>query len=87
MNEMIETGMNFLNATKEQLPRIVEVEIYNQSNLEKMATADLKSVKVESRIYLFEAYTTDHRPLWFIEEHGKVVGWFSFRDFLWMSSI
>lgn len=60
--------MNFVNATKEQLPRIVEVEIYNQSNLGKMATADLKPVTVESRMNWFEAYASDHQPLWLIEK-------------------
>ncbi|MBE8847945.1 N-acetyltransferase family protein [Enterococcus durans] len=79
MNGMIEAVTNFLNATIEQLPRIVE--IYNQAIPGKMATADLKPITVESRIDWFEAHDPDHRPLWLIEEKGEVVGWISLSDF------
>lgn len=69
----------YRDATKEDLPRIVE--IYNSTVASRMVTADTEPVSVESRKEWFEEHT-GNRPLWMIEnELGTVLGWVSFQSF------
>src|SRR4051812_8508843 len=72
--------LSFRNATRHDLPLIVE--IYNSTIASRMVTADTEPVSVESRIRWFEEHSSDKRPLWIIEKVNKeVVGWASFQSF------
>ena len=69
----------YRDATKEDLPKIVE--IYNSTVASRMVTADTEPVSVESREEWFEEHR-GNRPLWMIEnELGNVLGWVSFQSF------
>jgi L-amino acid N-acyltransferase YncA len=46
-----------------------------------MATADLEPVTVASRMKWFTAHSPERRPLWVLEQEGKIQAWFSFRSF------
>lgn len=67
------------DATIEDLPTIIE--IYNTSIPGRMATADLEPVTVASRLEWFAAHSPERRPLWVLEQEGKIQAWFSFRSF------
>lgn len=71
--------MPMRDATLRDLPAIVA--IYNASIPGRMATADLESVSVESRRGWFQEHSPSSRPLWVIEEGGKICGWISFQSF------
>src|SRR5437899_5069175 len=66
-------------ATRSDLPQIVE--IYNSTIPSRIATADTEPVSVESRLHWFEEHTPNHRPLWVVEDAGRVVAWLSFSTF------
>ena len=67
------------NATKADLPRIVE--IYNESIPSGLATADLTPISVESRVRWFEEFDPDRRPCWVAEIEGEVIGCVYLRSF------
>jgi phosphinothricin acetyltransferase len=69
----------YRDATLDDLPAIVE--IYNSTVPSREVTADLEPVSVESRIAWFNAHGPDKRPLWVVEEGGRVIAWLSFSDF------
>jgi phosphinothricin acetyltransferase len=66
------------NAVTGDLPVIVD--IYNQSIVHGLATADTEAIAVESREEWYNQHD-DHRPLWVVESANTVVGWLSFRSF------
>ena len=61
------------------LPYIVA--IYNASIPNRMATADLEPVSVESRVNWFRRRSPLKHPLWVVEIEGVVAGWLSFQPF------
>ncbi|NNU84388.1 N-acetyltransferase family protein [Geobacillus sp. BMUD] len=67
------------DATMEDLPHIVR--IYNETIPSRMVTADLEPVSVESRRVWFEAHDPYTRPLWVVEDEGRVCAWLSFQSF------
>jgi L-amino acid N-acyltransferase YncA len=69
----------YRDATFEDLPAIVA--IYNSTVPSRQVTADLEPVSVESRHAWFQAHGPDARPLWVVEEAGRVIAWLSFSDF------
>ena len=66
-------------AIRSDLPQIVE--IYNSTIPSRIATADTEPVSVESRVHWFEEHTPDRRPLWVVEDSGRVAAWLSFSTF------
>jgi L-amino acid N-acyltransferase YncA len=66
-------------ATRSDLPQIVD--IYNATIPSRMVTADTEPVSVQSRVPWFEAHASGHRPLWVVEDAGRVVAWLSFSSF------
>src|ERR1700716_492824 len=66
-------------AIRSDLPQIVE--IYNSTIPSRIATADTEPVSVESRVHWFEEHTPDRRPLWVVEDAGRVAAWLSFSSF------
>jgi len=66
-------------ATRSDLSQIVE--IYNSTIPSRMVTADTEPVSVESRVHWFEEHTPNLRPLWVVEDAGRVVAWLSFSSF------
>lgn len=71
--------MTIRHATEVDLPAIVA--IYNAAIPTRMATADLESVSVESRLNWFQGRSPSQRPLWVVEVEGVVAGWLSFQSF------
>jgi L-amino acid N-acyltransferase YncA len=69
----------YRDATLDDLPVIVV--IYNSTVPSRQVTADLDPVTVESRLAWFHAHGSHARPLWVVEEGGKVIAWLSFSDF------
>src|SRR6185437_13877237 len=67
------------NATINDLAAIVS--IYNETIEGRMVTADLEPVSVESKMAWFEAHNHETRPLWVVEEGGKMIAWTSFQSF------
>jgi len=71
--------LNYRDATREDLPTIVE--IYNSTVPSRMVTADTEPVSVASRENWFLEHQ-GNRPLWMVEsEAGEIVGWVSFQSF------
>lgn len=66
-------------ATRDDLPQIVD--IYNSTIPSRMVTADTEPVSVASRTRWFEEHTPTRRPLWVIDDAGRVVAWLSFSSF------
>src|SRR6267143_5251942 len=66
-------------ATRSDLPQIVA--IYNSTIPSRIVTADTEPVSVESRVSWFEEHTPNRRPLWVVEDAGRVVAWLSFSSF------
>ena len=66
-------------ATEADLPTIVE--IYNTTIPDRLATADLNPVSVESRRSWFSDRNWSTRPLWVFEKDNTVAGWLSFQSF------
>ncbi|HEX5167526.1 MAG TPA: GNAT family N-acetyltransferase [Cyclobacteriaceae bacterium] len=71
--------MKFRDATIEDLPAIVE--IYNSTVGSRMVTADTQPVKVEQKKKWFEGHSVNKRPLWVIEDEGRLIGWISLQSF------
>lgn len=71
--------MPIRHAQAADLPAIVA--IYNASIPGRMATADLEPVTVESRQEWFRAFDAKARPLWVLEEEGRIAGWLGLRSF------
>ncbi len=71
--------MNIRDATIDDLPAIVA--IYNAAIPARMATADLEPVSIDSRRAWFAEHSPDARPLWVIEDDGRIAGWLSFQSF------
>jgi L-amino acid N-acyltransferase YncA len=71
--------LTYRDATLDDLPGIVA--IYNSTVPSRLVTADLEPVSVESRLAWFHAHGPQARPLWVVEEAGKVIAWLSFTDF------
>jgi L-amino acid N-acyltransferase YncA len=69
----------YRDATLDDLPAIVA--IYNSTVPSRQVTADLEPVSVESRLPWFHAHGPATRPLWVVEEAGRVIAWLSFSDF------
>ncbi|MBS6363622.1 GNAT family N-acetyltransferase [Burkholderia sp.] len=69
----------YRDATEADLPAIVA--IYNSTIASRQVTADLAPVSVDSRRDWFAAHGPDSRPLWVVEEDGRVIAWLSFSDF------
>ncbi|TCM97169.1 phosphinothricin acetyltransferase [Paenibacillus sp. BK033] len=67
------------DAGVEDLPRIVD--IYNSTIASRQVTADLEPVSVESRMRWYDEHSPDFRPLWVLEEDGKIIAWLSFQSF------
>ena len=61
------------------LPAIVE--IYNRTVPSRIVTADTEPVTVESRLAWFAEHTPERRPLWVVEQEGRVIGWLSYSNF------
>ena len=57
------------------------VNIYNSTIPERIATADLTPVSLESRQIWFQEHSPVHRPIWVVELNDSVVGWLSFQSF------
>ncbi|WP_206998417.1 GNAT family N-acetyltransferase [Trinickia mobilis] len=72
-------SLSYRDATLDDLPAIVA--IYNSTVASRQVTADLEPVTVESRIAWFHAHGPNARPLWVVEEAGRVIAWLSFSDF------
>lgn len=71
--------MDIRHATRDDLPAVVE--IYNASIPGRLATADTQPVTVAEREEWFRAFDPARRPLWVLEEDGRVVGWLGLRSF------
>src|SRR5580698_1726603 len=71
--------LTYRDATLDDLPGIVA--IYNSTVPSRLVTADLEPVSIESRLAWFHAHGPQARPLWVVEEGGKVIAWLSFTDF------
>jgi len=66
-------------ALRADLPAVVA--IYNAAIPERLATADLEPVSVESRESWFASHTAGHRPLWVWEDGRGISGWLSLGSF------
>jgi L-amino acid N-acyltransferase YncA len=71
--------MEIRDASVAHLPAIVA--IYSAAIPERMATADLEPINVESRREWFNEHLPSSRPLWVVEEAGEIKGWFSLEAF------
>lgn len=71
--------MTIRDAIPTDLPVIVE--IYNAAIPQRMATADLEPVSVESRFSWFEQHLPSSRPIWVMEVNQAIAGWLSFQSF------
>jgi L-amino acid N-acyltransferase YncA len=72
-------SLAYRDATLDDLSEIVA--IYNSTIASRQVTADLEPVTVESRLAWFRAHGPLARPLWVVEEAGRVAAWLSFSDF------
>ncbi|MDH4188750.1 MAG: GNAT family N-acetyltransferase [Betaproteobacteria bacterium] len=66
-------------ATRSDLAQIVA--IYNSTIASRRVTADTEPVSVESRLRWFEEHRPETRPLWVVEDAGRVAAWLSFSSF------
>lgn len=66
------------DATLADLP--VVVEIYNSTVAGRMVTADTEPVSVVSKEAWFHQHDSQ-RPLWVVEQEGRIVAWISFQSF------
>ncbi|WP_028225064.1 GNAT family N-acetyltransferase [Paraburkholderia ferrariae] len=72
-------SLAYRDATLDDLPAIVA--IYNSTVASRQVTADLEPISVESRVAWFQAHGPVRRPLWVVEDAGRVIAWLSFSDF------
>ncbi len=66
-------------ALEQDLPAIVG--IYNSTIEGRLATADTEPVSVASRLPWFLEHKAGYRPLWVMEDDGRIAGWLSFQSF------
>jgi phosphinothricin acetyltransferase len=71
--------LSYRDAAPDDLPEIVA--IYNSTVASRQVTADLEPVSIDSRRAWFDEHDPGRRPLWVVEQGGKVVAWLSFSDF------
>lgn len=77
--------MYIRNALSTDLIEIVN--IYNSTISDRMATADINEISVESRVNWLENRDFRYRPVWVIEsatsdrEGANILGWLSFNNF------
>jgi Acetyltransferase (GNAT) family. len=57
------------------------VDIYNSTIPGRMVTADTEPVSVQERLGWFNSHNNDRRPLWVVEDKGRICGWASLQDF------
>lgn len=57
------------------------VAIYNASIPNRLATADLNPVSVESRLEWFYQHSSTLRPILVMETDKSILGWLSFQSF------
>ena len=67
------------DATEGDLPAIVG--IYNATIPGRMVTADLEPVSVASRLSWMRDRDSRRRPVWVLEEDGRIAAWLSFDAF------
>nr|ABX10632.1 phosphinothricin N-acetyltransferase [uncultured planctomycete 3FN] len=72
-------GMTLRDATREDLPQIVE--IYNASIPGRLATADTEPINVDDRSEWFQRHDPARRPLWVLKQEDRIVAWVDLRDF------
>ncbi len=66
-------------ATLDDLPDIVR--IYNTSIPGRQSTADTSPVSVQDRLSWFADHDPKRRPIWVLEDEGRVAAWVSLQDF------
>lgn len=71
--------MKIRDATPADLPAIVA--IYNSIIPGRKVTADLEPVTVEARTPWLAAHDPARRPVWVLENDGRVIAWLSFDTF------
>ncbi len=71
--------VKFINATLNDLPKIVET--YNSTISSRLVTADLEPVSIASKLDWFNTHNTTNRPLWIVEFENRYAGWMSFNNF------
>jgi L-amino acid N-acyltransferase YncA len=71
--------LSYRDARLDDLPAIVG--IYNSTVPSRQVTADLEPVSIDSRRAWFDAHSPQRRPLWVVEQDGRVIAWLSFSDF------
>lgn len=71
--------MIFRNAHETDLPLIVE--IYNSTIPGRLVTADTSEVTVADKRDWFFRHNPESRPLWMVEDEGRVIGWAGFQSF------
>lgn len=71
--------IKFQFAKQNDLPAIVST--YNASIPDRLATADLEPVSVESKLKWFNDHNETERPLWIIFFNEQYTGWMSFSSF------
>ena len=57
------------------------VRIYNSTIPGRMVTADTQAITVEQKTAWFYEHNRKQRPLWVMEEEGRVIAWLSFQSF------
>lgn len=72
-------NINFRYATQNDLAQIVET--YNATIPNRLVTADLEPVSVESKLVWFNAHSNNTLPLWIVEINNAYAGWMSFNSF------
>lgn len=72
-------NVEFINATQQDLPKIVAT--YNSTVASRLVTADLEPVSIESKQAWFNAHSANRRPLWLVLADGEYMGWMSFNSF------
>lgn len=68
------------DATEADLPAIVD--IFNTTIPSRMVSATLELVSVEERLPWFRAHSSDHHPLWVMNDRDRVIAWLSLQPFL-----
>ena len=68
------------DATEADLPAIVE--IFNTPIPSRMVSAQLEPVSVQERLPWFHAHSSDHHPLWVMNDGNDVIAWLSLQSFL-----
>ncbi|MBS0018088.1 MAG: N-acetyltransferase [Arthrospira sp. SH-MAG29] len=75
----MENNLKIRDALENDLPQIIE--IYNLAVPQKIATADLEPISVESRLGWYRECQSAQRPLWVVEIDDRIIGWLSFQAF------